>query len=62
MTAPQQHYVVRIEEVVRYYYHLQAATPEAACEQASNVHQNTPEAYFDVAVESRQVSANEVGA
>jgi hypothetical protein len=28
MATPQrQHYVVRIEEVVRYYYHVQAATP-----------------------------------
>lgn len=62
MATPQQHYVVRIEEVVRYYYHVEAATPEAASAQASEVHLKVPEAYFDVAVESRQVSVNEVGA
>lgn len=57
----KQHYVVRIEETVRYYYHVQASSSEQACVEASESHVNGQLGLFDLCVESRQASASEVG-
>jgi hypothetical protein len=61
MASVKQHYVVRIEETVRYYYHVEAGSSEQACAEAEQAHVNGQLGLFDLNVESRQASACEVG-